>query len=64
MEKLINIDELAEILRLKRATVRWYLSRNPSRLPPAVKMPGAKGALWRRQDVEKWVERYVETPPR
>ena len=60
MEKLINIDELAEILRIKRATVRWYLSRNPNRLPPCVKVPGAKGALWRAQDIEKWIAEHVQ----
>lgn len=60
MERLLNIDELAEILRLKRATVLWHLSRNPGRLPPAVRVPGGRGARWRVQDVEKWLESHVE----
>ena len=60
LENLLNIAELAEILGIAENTVRWSICHKPERLPPIVRLPGARGPRWRPGDVQKWIAAYVE----
>ena len=53
MEKLLNPNQLAEILAVKPGTVYSWLSRKVD-LPPFVKIGGS--TRWREEIVKKWIE--------
>lgn len=59
MNKLLNVDELAAILRKAATSVRSDAHRNPSSLPPRCNLPRTKRLLWRETDVEKWLSENV-----
>lgn len=56
----LTIDQVAEILKKSPATVRSDLARNPSALPPVVRIENSRRPLWRLIDVERWLEERVE----
>lgn len=60
LENLLNIAELAEILGIAENTVRWSICHRPERLPPMVRLPGARGPRWRIVDIQKWIAAHVE----
>lgn len=61
IERLLTIDDLAEILSVKRSTIIWHVSHSDkSRLPKVTRLPGTRGPRWRRADVEKWIDAHVE----
>lgn len=59
----LNIDQLAELLHLAKATVRADVSRRPWMLPPFVKV-GTK-TVWLRDTVMDWLKarEQAATPP-
>lgn len=59
LEKLLTVDDLALILDRAPGTIKNQHSKNPSKLPPVCRIPGAKRLLWRRADVESWLQLYV-----
>ena len=60
MSELLTIDDLAVLLHRSRATVKRESSQAPWKLPPRVKLPGCRKPLWRREDVTRWIEEYVD----
>lgn len=59
LEKLLTVDDLAEILGRAPGTIKNQHSKTPSRLPPVCRIPGTKRLLWRREDVERWLQQHV-----
>lgn len=59
LEKLLTVADLAEILGRSTGTIKNQHSKNPSRLPPVCRIPGAGRLLWRREDVERWLQQHV-----
>lgn len=59
LEKLLTVTDLAEILGRSTGTIKNQHSKNPSRLPPVCRIPGAGRLLWRRADVESWLQLHV-----
>ncbi|WP_221885777.1 helix-turn-helix domain-containing protein [Pseudomonas aeruginosa] len=59
LEKLLTVTDLAEILGRSTDTIKNQHSKNPSRLPPVCRIPGAGRLLWRRADVESWLQLHV-----
>lgn len=54
--------EVAELTRKSEATVRWW--RHVGRGPRAVVLPGgSRGVLYRRVDVEAWLESGLQPEP-
>lgn len=47
--------ELAELLHVSASTISKDLSRAPYRLPPVVRVPGRKKAIWLRSTVMAWL---------
>ena len=60
MTPLLTIDDLAAILRCSPGSLRNRRSKAPDTLPPAIKPPGSKTTLWRREVVEAWLDEHVE----
>lgn len=58
--ELLDIVDLARILRRSVNTVRSDVTRRPETLPPRVRVPGGRKVLWRAQDVAAWLEEKVE----
>lgn len=63
MQALLTVEQLAEYLRKSVASIRSDATRNPLSLPPICRLPGTKRLLWRREDVDAWLARYVEASP-
>lgn len=59
-DKLLTIDDLANVLRLSRAQIYRLSSAKPTSLPPAVRLPGSRRLRWRRQDVDAWLANHVQ----
>jgi len=60
MPHILTVKELAEFLRMSVNTVKADVSRRPHVLPPRMKIPGSRRVLWRRIDVERWMEEKVQ----
>ncbi|WP_442969187.1 helix-turn-helix transcriptional regulator [Pseudomonas sp. Q1-7] len=59
LEKLLTVDDLAEILGRSAGTIKNQHSKTPAKLPPVCRIPGAGRLLWRREDVERWLLQHV-----
>jgi hypothetical protein len=60
---VLSVDQLAKLVHKSPASVRSDASRNPSALPPICRLPGNKRLLWRLEDVQAWLEKYVDRSP-
>lgn len=59
MDKLLDVDELAQLLGRSAGTIKKDLKRNPSAVPPRVHLPGTRLLRWRPVDVERWLAEHV-----
>lgn len=60
---ILAVEQLAILIHKSPASIRSDASRNPSSLPPICRLPGNKRLLWRLQDVQAWLESFVERAP-
>ncbi len=58
IQQLLDLDELAQMLRRSPKSIREYLRRNPDAVPPLLMLPGTKLLRWRAVDVEAWLTQY------
>lgn len=56
MQELMNIDEVAEYLRVPVPTIRWL--RQEGRFAPAIKV--GRRLVWAAEDVKVWAEVHRE----
>ncbi len=56
IHKLLNVNDIAELLQKKPETIRNDLRRRPESLPPWIVIPGSKTILWIEEDVENWLD--------
>jgi excisionase family DNA binding protein len=54
MERLLRLEEVADLLGVKRSTLYAWLHRGQG--PPVVKLPSGS-IRFRRQSVEAWVQK-------
>lgn len=57
---VLAVEQLAKLIHKSPASIRSDASRNPSALPPICRLPGNKRLLWRLEDVEIWLAKYVD----
>lgn len=53
--ELMDINELAALLGLKRESIRWYLCQKPERLPPRVSRVISRKPMFSRAVVAAWM---------
>ncbi len=53
---VIDIEQLALIIRRARATISTEMTRNPTNLPPWFKLPGSRRPLWLRSTVYEFIQ--------
>lgn len=58
--QLLDIHELAAILKRSAETIRKDLFRNPQAVPPRVTLPGTRLLRWRADDVDAWLRQHVQ----
>lgn len=63
MIELLDVAQIAVLLRKTVASVRSDVSRNPEALPPICRLPGTRRLLWRTEDVVSWLAACVEHRP-
>lgn len=63
MIELLDVTQIAAILRKTVPSIRSDVSRNPAALPPRCRLPGSRRLLWRTEDVDAWLADCVERAP-
>ena len=58
-DRLLTIDEVADLLRVRPKTIHYNKSQHPERVPPWIRLPGFRSPLWRLKDVLAWIEKGV-----
>ena len=58
VERLLNIDEVAERLKVPVLTIRWL--RQEARFAPAIRV--GRRLVWSESDIEAWVAAHKEAP--
>jgi predicted DNA-binding transcriptional regulator AlpA len=59
-KKIIDINEVAELMCIAPQTIYNRIARGKfDILPPFFKLPSSTKLLWRRADVEKWIDMYA-----
>jgi predicted DNA-binding transcriptional regulator AlpA len=61
MSELLDITEIASLLKLRREYVRDRLVKNPGFPEPAMTL-SQRVRRWRREDVERWLSRQAQQP--
>ena len=60
VQKLLDLDELAQMLRRSPETIKKDLKRNPEAVPPRLMLPHTRLLRWRASDVDAWLAQYVQ----
>jgi len=58
-DRLLTVDEVADLLRMRPKTLRYYKSQYPERVPPWIRLPGMRPPLWRLKDVRAFIDQGV-----
>ncbi len=58
--QLLTLQQLAHLLARSPETIRKDLTRNPSAVPPRVRIPGARHLRWCLRDVEEWLGTHTQ----
>jgi predicted DNA-binding transcriptional regulator AlpA len=58
----LDVDALAVVLGRAPRSIYSDMSRNPRSLPPRIRIPGNRRALWLASDVRSWLESHREKP--
>lgn len=56
VQRLLDLEELAEVLGRSPETVRRDMRRNPMAVPPRLNVPGTRLLRWRPSDVKAWLD--------
>lgn len=62
MTPLIDILELARVLKRRPQTIRRDMRRNPDAVPPQLVLPGTRLLRWRETDVAAWIDMHAIAP--
>lgn len=57
--KLLDLQELADILGRSPETIKKDLKRNPLAVPPRLYIPGTRLLRWRVADVDAWLKAFT-----
>lgn len=60
--RLINAHQLGRLIQKSASTIWKDLSRNPSALPPYVRLPGKRGVMWLESTVYAWLAAHEVGP--
>lgn len=60
MTEYLTIDALAALMGQAKGTILNNRTRNPGAVPPAIRVPGSRILLWRREDVDAFLARFIE----
>jgi hypothetical protein len=58
--EVLDISQLAQMIRKTRKSIASDMTRNPERIPPWFKLPGSKKPLWFRETVDAFVRKCAE----
>lgn len=54
--KLLDLQELSDLLDRSPETIKKDLKRNPLAVPPRLHIPGTRLLRWRAADVDAWLK--------
>jgi predicted DNA-binding transcriptional regulator AlpA len=59
-QKLLDLDDLSNLLGRSPDTIKKDMRRNPEAVPPRLVLPHTRLLRWRVRDVENWLQQYVQ----
>lgn len=59
-QRLLNLDDLAQMLGRATDTIKKDMRRNPEAVPPRLVLPHTKLLRWRACDVDAWLAQFVQ----
>ena len=59
---ILTIQDLADLLKKSVASVRSDITRAPGRLPPPLKIPGARAVRFSKDSLIEWIEGLASPP--
>jgi predicted DNA-binding transcriptional regulator AlpA len=60
MKPVLDLGDLAAVLKRSPETIRKDLRRNPAAVPPRLRIQGTRLLRWLAADVEAWLTQRVE----
>lgn len=54
--KMLDLQELSDLLGRSPETIKKDLKRNPLAVPPRLHIPGTRLLRWRAVDVDAWLK--------
>ena len=57
--KLLDLQDLANLLGRSPETIKKDLKRNPLAVPPRLHIPGTRLLRWRAVDVDAWLKACI-----
>lgn len=57
--KLLDLQDLADLLGRSPETIKKDLTRNPLAVPPRLHIPGTRLLRWRAEDVDAWLKACI-----
>ena len=59
-DPLITVDELSKLIRKSVPSIYSDLNRNPSSLPPSIRLPGSRRVLFHPETVKSWIAAHTD----
>lgn len=60
-EKLLTLEDLAQMLGRSKYTIRKDIRHNPQAVPPRLTLPHTRILRWRTTDVASWLNGRAQT---
>jgi len=59
MTPLLDLSDVARLLRRSTETIKRDMRRNPGAVPPRLMLPQTRLLRWRMEDVEAWLAAHA-----
>jgi len=59
LQKLLTLEELAQLLGRSPQTIKKDLRRNPAAVPPRLRLPHTRLLRWRAEDIAAWLAAHA-----
>lgn len=61
LSQLLDVQDLARILRRPIPTIYSQRTRSPEDLPPPCTLPGCRRPMWHPDDVRAWIDQHRQS---
>ncbi|MHB8370914.1 MAG: helix-turn-helix transcriptional regulator [Leptospirales bacterium] len=58
--EFVTLEELANLLKVSKKTLRNKRSADPGYFPPALRIEGFRRVVWRRSELNTWLDKKIK----